>query len=471
MRALLLVLDSVGIGGAPDAAQYGDEGADTLGHILDRHPELKLPNLWSMGLGHIVGRDPVASPEAGYGRMREVSAGKDSTTGHWELAGAIVDEPFGLFERFPPELVAAIEADAGVRFVGNYPASGTEVIEELGGEHLRTGRPILYTSADSVLQIAAHEEVIPVERLYEICRVARRHADGYRIGRVIARPFVGEPGAFTRTPRRHDFSMQPPRTVLNAVGEAGLPVKGVGKIFDLFAGAGITESHPTESNADGMRRTDAVWRQTDRGLVFTNLVDFDAAYGHRRDVSGYARALAEFDDWLGGFLAVCRPEDLFIVTADHGNDPTFRGTDHTREEVPVMVRHAGRAEDLGRRQTLADVAATLAAYFGLPESWPVGTPFFEGTSTGERESDEERIDDVPARPPWRPRPRRRDDRREEAWRPPEPPGPRTGRATPGPPGAPADPGDLLQPDGPHPPDGPAAGRSARAAGADPGRTE
>ena len=375
MRALLIVLDSVGVGGAPDAAAYGDNGADTLGHILDRHPDLRLPNLWRLGLGHITDRAPCppADLRASHGRMREVSAGKDSTTGHWELAGAILDEPFGHFVHFPPALVGAIEREAGVSFIGNLPASGTAIIDELGPEHVRTGRPILYTSADSVLQIAAHEAVIPLGRLYEICRVARRHADPYRIGRVIARPFVGEPGAFARTANRHDFSMQPPRTVLNALADVGVPVVGVGKTADLFAGSGVTESHPTASNADGMRRIEAVWRATGRGLVFANLVDFDTNFGHRRDCAGYAAALAEFDAWLGRFLPHVADEDLLIVTADHGNDPTHRGTDHTREQVPLMVMHGGRTDDLGTRETFADVAASLGAFFGIP--WPVGTPF------------------------------------------------------------------------------------------------
>src|SRR5947209_3685248 len=279
MRAIVIVLDSVGIGKAPDADRYGDEGADTLGHLLDRFPDLRLPTLWSLGLGKVIGRSPVVRPTASFGVMRERSAGKDSTTGHWELAGVPVDEPFGLFEHFPPELVADIERDAKVAFLGNFPASGTQIIEDLGADHVRTGRPILYTSADSVLQIAAHEEVIPLERLYEICRVARRHADAYRIGRVIARPFVGHPGHFARTAHRHDFSMLPPRTVLDAICQAGLPVKAVGKIADLFAGRGITESHPTVSNADGMARTAQVWSTTRQGLVFTNLVDFDAVFG------------------------------------------------------------------------------------------------------------------------------------------------------------------------------------------------
>jgi phosphopentomutase len=370
MRALVIVLDSVGVGGAPDAAEYGDEGADTLGH-LRQCTGLRLPVLESLGLGHILGV-PAGEPGAAHGRMRERSAGKDSTTGHWEIAGVVLDRPFAVHDRFPEALVRAIEAEAGVRFIGNIAASGTRIIDELGSEHLRSGCPILYTSADSVLQIAAHEAVVPVPRLYGICEVARRQADAYRVGRVIARPFLGEPGAFARTPRRHDFSMRPPPTVLDAVVAAGLPVRGIGKVGDLFAGQGLTESHPTGSNAEGMRLTEALWRGTGHGLVFTNLVDFDTEHGHRRDAPGYARALAEFDAWLGGFLPECGPEDLLVITADHGNDPTFRGTDHTREEVPLLLRHRGRRDPLGTRESFADVAATLAEYFRLAP-WPIGT--------------------------------------------------------------------------------------------------
>lgn len=373
MRGLVIVLDSVGAGGAPDAAQYGDEGANTLGHLLQQ-AGLHLPVLWSLGLGCILGVEVDGMPQASHGRMRERSAGKDSTTGHWEIAGVVLDQPFALFDCFPDALVQAIEREAGLRFIGNIPASGTQIIADLGEVHLRTGCPILYTSADSVLQIAAHEEVIPVERLYTICEVARRHADAWHIGRVIARPFIGAPGAFTRTARRHDFSMRPPPTVLNAINDAGLPVRAIGKIADLFAGQGITETHPTESNADGMRITEAVWRDTESGLVFTNLVDFDTLYGHRRDPQGYARALREFDDWLGGFLPACKAEDLVIITADHGNDPTFRGTDHTREEVPLLVLHKSRRDALGTRESFADIATTLAEFFGLPP-WPTGASF------------------------------------------------------------------------------------------------
>lgn len=388
MRALLIVLDSVGIGGAPDAAQYGDEGANTLGHIFEQTPDLRLPALESLGLAEVLRGRAEARPSAGtrsgasasnadrgsYGRMRERSAGKDTTTGHWEIAGVILDEPFATYERFPDELVRAIEDEAGVQFIGNFPRSGTVILDELGAEHVVTGNPILYTSADSVLQIAAHEEVVPIERLYAICEVARKHADGFRIGRVIARPFIGSEGAFNRTSRRHDFSMPPPRTVLNALRDAGQDVIGVGKISDIFAGSGITESNPTASNAEGMSHITRLWSERRAGLIFANLVDFDMAFGHRRDVAGYANALRAFDDWLARFLPQTEPDDLVIITADHGNDPTFPGTDHTREEVPLFVLHNNEQRYLGTRESYADVAATLVEYFDLP-SWPKGCSF------------------------------------------------------------------------------------------------
>jgi phosphopentomutase len=376
VRALLLVLDSVGIGGAPDAAQYGDEGANTLAHILEQSPELRLPNLDALGLSELLpayqSHGSYTTYKSSYGRMTERSAGKDTTTGHWEIAGVILEEPFATFDRFPDELVRAIERDAGVQFIGNYPQSGTTILAELGAEHVRTGKPILYTSADSVLQIAAHEQVIRVDRLYEICTVARQHSDRFRIGRVIARPFTGPEGNFSRTSRRHDFSMEPPRTILNAISENGLAVIGIGKISDIFAGQGITESFPTDGNAEGMQRIAEQWERLETGLIFVNLVDFDMLYGHRRDPAGYSQALEQFDQWLGEFMTKVLPPDLVIITADHGNDPTFRGTDHTREQVPLFVFHNKEARALGVRKTYADVAATLADYFELPAGWPAG---------------------------------------------------------------------------------------------------
>lgn len=376
MRALLLVLDSVGIGNAPDAAEYGDEGANTLGHIFECMPDLRLPTLESLGLAELVpGCATQTSYRSSYGRMRERSAGKDTTTGHWEIAGVILDEPFAVFEKFPPELVQKIEHDADVQFIGNYARSGTTILEELGPEHVRTARPILYTSADSVLQIAAHEDVIPIARLYRICELARRVADDARIGRVIARPFAGEIGNFRRTARRHDYSMKPPRTVLDAISESGREVIGIGKISDIFAGQGVSQSFPTASNAEGMQRISELWAELKDGLLFVNLVDFDMLFGHRRDVAGYANALVDFDQWLSDFMTQISPSDLVMITADHGNDPTFRGTDHTREEVPLFVLHQDESRPLGTRETYADIAASLADCFSLTNGWPVGSSF------------------------------------------------------------------------------------------------
>ena len=390
MRALLLVLDSAGIGGAPDAAQYGDEGANTLGHILEQVPELRLPNLDSLGLAELLPahRSHMSNTtyKSSYGKMTERSAGKDTTTGHWEIAGVILEEPFATFERFPDDLVRAIERDAGVQFIGNYPQSGTTILAELGAEHVRTGKPILYTSADSVLQIAAHEQVIRIDRLYDICTVARQHADRFRIGRVIARPFTGPEGNFSRTSRRHDFSMEPPRTILNAISENGHAVIGVGKISDIFAGQGITESFPTDGNAEGMQRIAEKWEGLEAGLIFANLVDFDMLYGHRRDPGGYGHALEQFDQWLGEFMTKVLAPDLVIITADHGNDPTYRGTDHTREQVPLFVLHNREARALGVRNTYADVAATLADYFELPAGWPAGESFLSKTDSDQFET-------------------------------------------------------------------------------------
>jgi phosphopentomutase len=389
VRALLLVLDSVGVGDAPDAAQYGDAGANTLAHIAEQAVHLQLPNLCRLGLGEVVERlrtDEARPYLAKFGKMQERSAGKDTTTGHWEIAGVILKAPFAVYERFPDELVDAVEREAGVEFIGNYACSGTAILEKLGAEHLRTGKPILYTSADSVLQVAAHEEVIAIERLYDICRVARKHSDSFRIGRVIARPFAGAEGKFIRTPRRHDFSIKPPRTILDAVSKEKLPVIGVGKISDIFAGQGISESFPTASNAEGMERIGALWENLESGLLFANLVDFDMLHGHRRDLAGYARALEEFDHWLGQFISKIRPEDLVIITADHGNDPIHPGTDHTREQVPLFALHSSETRNLGTRETFADVAATLSEFFQLPDRWPVGSSFLSQINAPKKRS-------------------------------------------------------------------------------------
>ncbi|MEI8312912.1 MAG: phosphopentomutase [Verrucomicrobiota bacterium] len=370
-RSLVVVLDSAGIGHAPDAAAYGDEGANTLGHILREFPGLKVPHLREIGLESALALSagqPAEAPQAGcVGMMTELSSGKDTTTGHWELVGVVLSEPFRTYESFPTEMVEAIEAEAGVKFIGNVAASGTGILSLLGEQHVRTGNPILYTSADSVLQIAAHEDVIPLDRLYGICKAARRHAEG--IGRVIARPFVGTSGHWTRTPNRHDFSLTPPRTVLNALEDAGIPVTGIGKISDIFAGSGIRESYPTTSNRHGMDVIQKLWGSGKEGLLFANLVDFDMLFGHRRDVKGYALALEEFDLWLGEFLKTLRAEDLVIITADHGNDPTWIGTDHTREKVPVFELHEGKRAILGEIQGFGYVATRVAGFFQLGSDW------------------------------------------------------------------------------------------------------
>lgn len=344
-RALCLVMDSVGCGNAPDAAVYGDEGANTLGHLYQR-AGLRLPHLESLGLAGLLGIEGVTPlPQSTCTRLTETSAGKDTTTGHWELMGCRLEKAFDTFESFPADLVEEIERRGNVHFIGNHPASGTEILTRLGETHLQTGHPILYTSADSVLQIAAHETVFGLERLWELCKTARRVLDerGLRIGRVIARPFTGESAAtFKRTGNRHDYSLVPPETVLDRLVSKGVPTLGVGKISDIFAGKGIAESHPTASNAAGMETIDRLWAERRSGshLIFANLVDFDALYGHRRDPGGYANCLKEFDTWLGGFLSKIGPADFVIITADHGNDPYHAGTDHTREQVPAMAIHA-----------------------------------------------------------------------------------------------------------------------------------
>lgn len=381
-RALLIVLDSVGIGHAPDAAEFGDEGANTMGHIRDSVPGFSAPMLDACGLSvaeaiaanrKLISADPTWS----VGCLVEHSAGKDTTTGHWEIAGAPMLEAFTSFDSFPDALIAELENASGVSFLGNYAQSGTVILEELGDEHVATGEPILYTSADSVLQIAAHEEVIPVERLYQICKACRVIADRERIGRVIARPFLGTSGQYERTRNRHDFSMQPPETVLNRLSADKVDVIGVGKISDIYAGSGITESHPTGSNVEGCETIDrllAESRENDH-LIFTNLVDFDMLYGHRRNPEGYAGALEEFDQWLETFLPKIDDDTLVIITADHGNDPTWKGTDHTREKVPLLMRAPGEPEILGERTPFSDIAATLAEWFGIDYTGLSGKSF------------------------------------------------------------------------------------------------
>ncbi|MCA1565503.1 MAG: phosphopentomutase [Acidobacteria bacterium] len=373
-RIVLVVLDSLGMGEMPDAAAWGDAGSDTLGHICASR-EVRLPHLQSLGLGNVRPLEhvsPVESPRGSYGRCALQSNGKDTTTGHWEMAGIILDEAFPTYpEGFPADVLARFVAETGVPGVlGNCPASGTEIIKELGAEHVRTGKPIVYTSADSVFQIAAHEEVIPVERLYSICQAARRILRGeHEVGRVIARPFVGTPGAFTRTENRHDYAVPPPReNLLVALSDAGLDVVCIGKIASIYDSLGATQDLKAKNNDQSIDQTiSALQDERTRGLIFTNLVDFDMLYGHRRDVEGYARALEHFDARLTEIEAAMNERDLLILTADHGNDPTYRGTDHTREYVPLLTygQRARAGVNLGTRRSLADMGQTAAENFGL----------------------------------------------------------------------------------------------------------
>lgn len=369
-RIVWVVLDSVGIGEMPDAAAYGDVGSDTLGNIA-RQRRLQLPNLCRWGLANIrpfEGLMPAIDPIAAYGRCALASPGKDTTTGHWEMAGIHLERPLPLFPQgFPRELMDRFEAEIGRATLGNKAASGTEIIDELGAEHMETGSPIIYTSADSVFQIAAHEDVIPLFELYKMCDQARELLRGpYEVGRVIARPFEGEPGAFKRTTNRRDYATPPPKgMLLDQLHSAGVPVSSVGKIFDVFLGRGIGDHVKTKSNADGMAKTLSMLGEMQRGLLWTNLVDFDQNYGHRNDVDGYARALEEADAWLPQLEAALGPRDLAILTADHGCDPTTPSTDHSREYVPVLMYGKGaRAVNLGSRATLADIGQTIADNFG-----------------------------------------------------------------------------------------------------------
>lgn len=381
-QALLIVLDSLGIGHAPDANAYGDEGANTLGHIRAAVPGFTLPHLDRAGLAHTErlaeGETPHAPTLLSTACLTEASTGKDTITGHWELAGATLALPFATFNRFPERMVKEMESACGVTFIGNVSSSGTVILEELGGEHLRTGYPILYTSADSVIQIAAHESIIPVARLYEICNRCRTIADRERIGRVIARPFEGEKGTFRRTANRHDFSMIPPDTILNRLSRAEVDVIGVGKIADIFSNSGITRSFPTTGNSDGCAVMDRLLLEPFEKprLIFSNLVDFDSLYGHRRDPAGYADALQAFDEWFGLLLPRLGEETLLLITADHGNDPTWIGTDHTRERVPLLMRAPGEPLCRGVRKSFTDVAATLGEWFGISEPSPLGRSLF-----------------------------------------------------------------------------------------------
>ncbi len=374
-RAIVIVLDSVGVGELPDADQYGDGGSNTLGNIARQVP-LRVPTLRSLGLDRVVDLGPiggpaaVSGPRAATGRMRESSAGKDSVTGHWEMMGIVLDEPFPVFpDGFSAGIIAEFSRQTGRAVLGNKAASGTAIIDELGPEHLRTGAFIVYTSADSVFQIAAHEAVVPVPELYRACEIAYKLVgEGLGVGRVIARPFVGAPGSFARTANRHDYAL-PPRgeTLLDRVKAAGLPVVAIGKIEDLFAGRGVTQAVHTASDDEGMDEVMRRMEDAGRGLVFANLVDFDTRFGHRNDVAGYAANLERFDARLAALLPRLREDDLLVVTADHGNDPTTPSTDHSREHVPLLVAGARvrAGADLGTRPTFADLGQTLAELFGV----------------------------------------------------------------------------------------------------------
>ncbi|UYZ11848.1 phosphopentomutase [Brevibacillus sp. WF146] len=373
-RVFLIVMDSVGIGELPDAARFNDEGAHTLGHIAEHVDGFAVPHLQALGLGNIapLRNVPAAeAPKAHWGKMKEISIGKDTTTGHWEIMGLHVSTPFRTYPNgFPAELIREFEQRIGRKVLGNKVASGTEIIEELGEEHMRTGDVIVYTSADSVFQVAAHEEVVPLEELYRICQIARELTlrDEFAVTRVIARPFVGKPGAFVRTANRHDYSVKPfAPTVMNRLVEAGLTSIAIGKISDIYADEGITRSIRTKDNMDGVDQLLKTMNEEFTGLSFVNLVDFDAKFGHRRDPEGYGRALMEFDARIPELLGALGDGDLLIITADHGNDPVHHGTDHTREYVPLLVYHKGivQGSDLGVRGTFADVGATIAENFGV----------------------------------------------------------------------------------------------------------
>ncbi|QBP41384.1 phosphopentomutase [Paenisporosarcina antarctica] len=374
-RIHIVVMDSVGIGEAPDAKAFGDEGSDTLGHIAEKMNGLKMPNLEKMGLSNIrpfQGIQPIDVPSSYFGKMKEASVGKDTMTGHWEIMGLNITQPFKVYPNgFPNELIKTLEEKTGRKVIGNKPASGTEILDELGQEHMETGAIIVYTSADPVLQIAAHEEIIPLKELYSICEIARELTlePEFLVGRVIARPFKGQPGTFKRTTNRHDYALKPfERTVMNELKDANYDVIAIGKISDIFNDEGVTESLRTIDNMDGMDKLSQVVNKDFRGISFLNLVDFDALYGHRRDPIGYGEALEAFDSRMPEVLNALTNEDLLIITADHGNDPTFPGSDHTREYVPLLAYSPRFVEgkELPLSETFADIGATIAENFNVP---------------------------------------------------------------------------------------------------------
>lgn len=383
-RIIILVMDSVGIGHAPDAAKFNDEGANTLGHIEATAGLIHCPTLRSLGLANIADIKTDETPVMGaYGKMEEVSTGKDTTSGHWEMMGHPVTVPFPTFyDGFPKELMDTFTKETGYGYLGNEVASGTEIIERLGVEHMKTGKPIVYTSADSVFQIAAHEDVIPLKDLYRMCEITRNKVcvGDYYVGRIIARPFVGEPGHFVRTSNRHDYSRMPEhRMVQQELQAAQIPTAAVGKIGDIYAHVGWDESYPTKSNAHGMNVVPYLLGSSfERGLMMVNLVEFDSLYGHRRNVEGYKRAIEDFDYQLSGLLPLLKDDDLLIITADHGNDPTWHGTDHTREHVPLLAYSPCMkgAIDLGLRHSFGDIGQTVLANFGL-SPYAVGISFLK----------------------------------------------------------------------------------------------
>ncbi|USK48739.1 phosphopentomutase [Bacillus sp. CMF12] len=373
-RVFLIVMDSVGIGEAPDADKFGDKGADTIGHIAEKMNGLKMPNMGKLGLSNIreiKGIEKAEKPMAFYTKMQEASNGKDTMTGHWEIMGLNIHTPFRVFpDGFPQELISELEARTGRKVIGNKPASGTEILVELGEEHMKTGALIVYTSADSVLQIAAHEDIIPIEEQYKICKIARELTldEKYMVGRVIARPFVGGPGNFQRTSNRHDYALKPfDRTVMSEMADVGLDVVAIGKISDIYDGEGVTEAIRTTSNMDGMDKIIETFDKEFTGLSFLNLVDFDALFGHRRDPEGYGKALEDFDERLPEVFAKMQDGDLLMITADHGNDPVHHGTDHTREYVPLLVysKDMEEGKELPISETFADIGATIADNFNV----------------------------------------------------------------------------------------------------------